>query len=145
MRQLFNAPQRQTIRATELLETFAAFVSCGNYSDEYLKLSEFVLRADKPTERDGPFSTLTLFPNACDYNPISANNPVIHLPSKDRESWRCAGIESRLVGLSQRIGIAQKDSEVNGRLRAIAKHIGSLNQLLDGTDIAEVLLSLLKG
>ena len=48
-------------------------------------------------------------------------------------------------GYHKRIGIAQKDSEVTGRLLAIAKHIGSLNQLLDGTDIAKVLLSLLKG
>ena len=45
----------------------------------------------------------------------------------------------------KRIGIAQRDSEVHGRLIAIAKHIESLNQLLDGTDIAGVLLSLLKG
>jgi len=41
---------------------------------------QLVLQADRPTERDGPFSTLTLFPNAWYYKPISANNPVIELP-----------------------------------------------------------------
>jgi hypothetical protein len=40
-----------------------------------------VLQADAPTERDGPFSTLTLFPNAWYYKPISANNPVVELPN----------------------------------------------------------------
>ena len=40
-----------------------------------------VLQSDTPTERDGPFSTLTLFPNAWYYKPISANNPVIVLPN----------------------------------------------------------------
>jgi hypothetical protein len=39
-----------------------------------------VLQADSPTQRDGPFSTLTLFPNAWYYKPISANNPVVELP-----------------------------------------------------------------
>jgi hypothetical protein len=39
-----------------------------------------VLQADQPTERDGPFSTFKLFPNAWYYKPISANNPVIQLP-----------------------------------------------------------------
>lgn len=39
-----------------------------------------VLQADKPTERDGPFSTLAVFPNAWYYKPISANNPLIVLP-----------------------------------------------------------------
>ncbi len=39
-----------------------------------------VLQADSPTERDGPFSTLTLFTNAWYYKPISSNNPVIELP-----------------------------------------------------------------
>jgi len=39
-----------------------------------------VLQADTPTERDGPFSTLTLYPNAWYYKPISANNPVVQLP-----------------------------------------------------------------
>ena len=41
---------------------------------------QLVLQADKPTERDGPFSTFTLFPNAWYYKPISTNNPVIELP-----------------------------------------------------------------
>ena len=39
-----------------------------------------VLQAAQPTERDGPFSTFTLFPNAWYYKTISANNPVIVLP-----------------------------------------------------------------
>ena len=39
-----------------------------------------VLQADQPTERDGPFSTFKLFPNAWYYQPISANNPVVVLP-----------------------------------------------------------------
>lgn len=39
-----------------------------------------VLQADQPTERDGPFSTFKLFPNAWYYKPISANNPVVELP-----------------------------------------------------------------
>ena len=39
-----------------------------------------VLQADSPTDRDGPFSTFTLFPNAWYYKQISANNPLIELP-----------------------------------------------------------------
>jgi len=39
-----------------------------------------VLQADHPTDRDGPFSTFTLFPNAWYYKPISPNNPVVELP-----------------------------------------------------------------
>jgi hypothetical protein len=39
-----------------------------------------VLQADRPTERDGPFSNNTTFPNAWYYSPISPNNPVIELP-----------------------------------------------------------------
>lgn len=39
-----------------------------------------VLQAEQPTERDGPFSTFKLFPNAWYYKPISANNPVVILP-----------------------------------------------------------------
>jgi hypothetical protein len=39
-----------------------------------------VLQADQPTERDGPFSTFTAFPNAWYYKTISANNPIIELP-----------------------------------------------------------------
>jgi len=42
---------------------------------------QLVLQADKATMRDGPFSTLTLFPNAWYYKPISSNNPVIELPN----------------------------------------------------------------
>jgi len=41
---------------------------------------QLVLQADKPTERDGPFSTFTLFASAWYYSPISANNPVVELP-----------------------------------------------------------------
>ena len=41
---------------------------------------QLVLQADQPTERDGPFSTFTLFPKAWYYSPISANNPVVELP-----------------------------------------------------------------
>ena len=40
-----------------------------------------VLQADQPTERDGPFSTFKLFPNAWYYKPISSNNPVVELPN----------------------------------------------------------------
>lgn len=39
-----------------------------------------VLQSDRPTDRDGPFSTFTLFPNAWYYKPISSNNPVVALP-----------------------------------------------------------------
>ena len=39
-----------------------------------------VLQSDRPTERDGSFSTFTQFPNAWYYKPISSNNPVILLP-----------------------------------------------------------------
>ena len=39
-----------------------------------------VLQADQPTERDGPFSTFKLFPNAWYYKPISPNKPVVELP-----------------------------------------------------------------
>jgi hypothetical protein len=39
-----------------------------------------VLQTDRPTERDGAFSTFTLFPNAYYYKPISGNNPKIELP-----------------------------------------------------------------
>jgi hypothetical protein len=41
---------------------------------------QVILQADAPTERDGPYSTFTLFPNAWYYSPISANNPVVELP-----------------------------------------------------------------
>jgi hypothetical protein len=39
-----------------------------------------VLQADQPTERDGPFSTFRLFPNAWYYKTISSSNPVVELP-----------------------------------------------------------------
>ena len=39
-----------------------------------------VLQADRPTERDGAFSTFTLFPNAWYYKQISSNNPMVELP-----------------------------------------------------------------
>ncbi|HKP69250.1 MAG TPA: lipocalin family protein [Pyrinomonadaceae bacterium] len=39
-----------------------------------------VLQGEQPTERDGPFSTFTLFPSAWYYKPITANNPVVQLP-----------------------------------------------------------------
>jgi hypothetical protein len=45
-----------------------------------IQLWNLVLQADRPTERDGPFSNNTLFSNAWYYAPISANNPVIELP-----------------------------------------------------------------
>jgi len=45
-----------------------------------LQLWNLVLQAEKPTERDGPFSGNTLFSNAWYYPPISANNPLIELP-----------------------------------------------------------------
>ncbi|MEP7213230.1 MAG: hypothetical protein ABI791_09155 [Acidobacteriota bacterium] len=41
---------------------------------------QLVLQADQPTQRDGPFSTFKLFPNAWYYSPISSNNPVVELP-----------------------------------------------------------------
>ena len=41
---------------------------------------QLVLQGDRPTERDGPFSTFTLFSNAWYYSPISPNNPIIELP-----------------------------------------------------------------
>ena len=45
-----------------------------------IQVWNLVLQADHPTERDGPFSGNTTFPNAWYYAPISANNPVIELP-----------------------------------------------------------------
>lgn len=41
---------------------------------------QLVLQADRPTEREGPYSTFTLFQNAWYFSPISPNNPVIELP-----------------------------------------------------------------
>lgn len=40
----------------------------------------FVLQADKATERDRPFSTNTTFNNAWYYSAITVNNPLIELP-----------------------------------------------------------------
>ena len=45
-----------------------------------IQLWNLVLQADRPTERDGPFSSNTLFSNAWYYAAISSNNPVIELP-----------------------------------------------------------------
>jgi hypothetical protein len=39
-----------------------------------------VLQADKPTQRDGPFSTSTAFNNAWFYSPLSSSHPLIKLP-----------------------------------------------------------------
>lgn len=41
---------------------------------------QVVLQADRPTERDGPYSTFTAFTNAWYFSPISPNNPVVELP-----------------------------------------------------------------
>jgi uncharacterized protein DUF5004 len=46
-----------------------------------IQLWNLVLQANKATERDGPFSSNTTFPNAWYYAPISSNNPVIELPN----------------------------------------------------------------
>jgi len=46
-----------------------------------IQVWNLVLQADKPTERDGPFSNNTTFNNAWYYAPISSNNPVIELPN----------------------------------------------------------------
>ncbi len=45
-----------------------------------IQLWNFVLQADKQTQRDGPFSSNTTFNNAWYYSPISGNNPEIELP-----------------------------------------------------------------
>jgi hypothetical protein len=45
-----------------------------------IQVWNLVLQADKATERDGPFSSNTTFPNAWYYAPITANNPLIELP-----------------------------------------------------------------
>ena len=45
-----------------------------------IQIWSLVLIADKPTNRDGPFSNNKSFDNAWYYNPISPNNPVIDLP-----------------------------------------------------------------
>jgi starvation-inducible outer membrane lipoprotein len=41
----------------------------------------FVLQADKATQRDGPHSNNTTFSNAWYYKPVSSNNPIIQLPN----------------------------------------------------------------
>lgn len=41
---------------------------------------QLILQADHPTERDGPYSTFTLFERAWYYGTISSNNPLIVLP-----------------------------------------------------------------
>ena len=46
-----------------------------------IQVWNLVLQADKPTERDGPFSNNTTFNNAWYYAPISSSNPVIELPN----------------------------------------------------------------
>ena len=42
---------------------------------------QLVLQADAPTDRDGPYSTFTVFPNAWYYATISNTNPLIELPA----------------------------------------------------------------
>ena len=42
---------------------------------------QLVLQADSPTDRDGPYSTFTVFPNAWYYATISNTNPLIELPA----------------------------------------------------------------
>jgi len=45
-----------------------------------IQVWNLVLQADRPTQRDGPFSNNTTFANAWYYEPISSTNPVIELP-----------------------------------------------------------------
>jgi hypothetical protein len=45
-----------------------------------IQVWNLVLQADRPTQRDGPFSNNTTFNNAWYYAPLSPNNPVIELP-----------------------------------------------------------------
>ncbi len=47
-----------------------------------IKVTSLVLQAGKATQRDGPFSSNSLFANAWFYDPISANNTVIKLPNE---------------------------------------------------------------
>ncbi|MBS1489577.1 MAG: hypothetical protein JSS93_03545 [Bacteroidetes bacterium] len=49
---------------------------------EGIKEWNLVLQADKPTKRDGPFSSNTLFSNAWYYSMTSAYKPAIVLPGK---------------------------------------------------------------
>jgi hypothetical protein len=45
-----------------------------------LKRWEMILQSEKVTERDGPFSGSSSFPNSWYYSPLSKNNPAIELP-----------------------------------------------------------------
>jgi len=47
-----------------------------------IKITSLVLQAGKVTQRDGPFSSISTFPNAWYYDPISVNNTVIKLPNE---------------------------------------------------------------
>ena len=47
-----------------------------------IKVTSLVLQAGKATQRDGPFSSNSLFANAWYYNPVSANNTAIKLPNE---------------------------------------------------------------
>jgi len=47
-----------------------------------IKVTSLVLQAGKATQRDGPFTSNSSFSNAWYYNPISANNTAIKLPSE---------------------------------------------------------------
>ena len=88
-------PQKSVIQAWSKLnggDKFGRLLSNQNRTLEPMKYRftrhyfsgidqwQLVLQGDQPTERDGPFSTFTLFPKAWYYSPISANNPVIELP-----------------------------------------------------------------
>ncbi len=89
------SPQKSMIQAWSKLNGGDAFGKLNNSQNRPLETVDYrftkhyfsgidqwqlVLQADKPTLRDGPFSTLTLFANAWYYQPISSNNPVIELP-----------------------------------------------------------------
>jgi hypothetical protein len=67
----------------------------------------------------------------------------VYLQSKGQPCSRLEQMRDTSPGRTEanhkRIGIAQRDSQMDERLLAIDKqHIESLNQLLDGTDIARV-------
>jgi len=47
-----------------------------------IKITSLVLQAGKVTQRDGPFSSISTFPNAWYYDPISVNNTAIKLPNE---------------------------------------------------------------
>jgi hypothetical protein len=46
-----------------------------------IQIWNLVLQSDRPTNRDGSFSTFTLFTNAYYYAPVSLNNTAIDLPT----------------------------------------------------------------